>query len=67
MLAGVQSTEDSRFVLTSASPHVRSAAMTALFDTKLQDVEAGRCELDVFVAELESFVREEVEKIRKGT
>lgn len=54
-------------MLTSASPHVRSAAMTALFDTKLQDVEAGRCELDVFVAELESFVREEVEKIRKGT
>ena len=56
-------TEQGRNVLLTCSPKVRSAAMTAAFETKLQDVEKGTCSLDAFVAEYEAFIRAEVAKV----
>ncbi len=58
-------TPEGRNVLLQASPKVRSAAMTAAFETKLALVEAGEYALDAFVAEFEAFVAEEVKR-RKG-
>lgn len=58
-------TPEGRNVLLQASPKVRSAAMTAAFETKLALVEAGEYALNAFVAEFEAFVAEEVKR-RKG-
>ena len=55
-------TPEGRNVLLQASPKVRSAAMTAAFETKLALVEAGEYALDAFVAEFEAFVAEEVKR-----
>lgn len=49
-----------RKVLLKASPKVRSAAMTATFETKLQLVEKGEYALDQFVQEYEAFIRAEL-------
>ena len=53
-----------RRVLLRASPRVRSAALTAAFETKLSEIEAGRGALDAFVAEYEAFIRGELEAVR---
>ncbi|WP_443743362.1 DNA topoisomerase 3, partial [Sutterella sp.] len=50
-------TDAGRRVLLRASPRVRSAALTAQFETKLSLVEAGNLSLDTFVREFEDFVR----------
>lgn len=57
-------TELGRSVLLKASPKVRSAAMTAFFETKLQLVEKGEYDLDAFVAEYEAFIRSELEALK---
>ena len=49
-----------RKVLQSVSPKVRSAALTAAFETKLRLVEKGECTLDSFVAQYEDFIRGEL-------
>lgn len=53
-----------RRVLLRASPRVRSAALTAAFETKLSEIEAGRGALDAFVAEYEAFIRGELAAVR---
>ena len=59
-------TELGRTVLLKASPKVRSAAMTAAFETKLQLVEKGEYALDAFVAEYEEFIRSELGSLNKA-
>lgn len=55
-----------RTVLLKASPKVRSAAMTAAFETKLQLVEKGEYALDAFVQEYEAFIRSELDSLVKA-
>lgn len=55
-----------RRVLLRASPRVRSAALTAAFETKLSEIEAGRGALEAFVAEYEAFIRGELAAVRAG-
>lgn len=57
-------TEEGRNVLIVASPKVRSAAMTAAFETKLSQIERGEYGLDQFVAEYEAFICEEIERAK---
>ena len=56
---------EGRNVLLKASPKVRSAAMTAAFEAKLQQVEAGTYGLDAFVREYEAFIEQEL-SVAKG-
>ena len=59
-------TELGRRVLRKASPKVRSAAMTAAFEAKLQLVEKGEYALEAFVAEYEAFIRSEIDGLLAG-
>ena len=53
-------------MLRKASPKVRSAAMTAAFEAKLQLVEKGEYALEAFVAEYEAFIRSEIDGLLAG-
>lgn len=59
-------TEEGRNVLLVASPKVRSAAMTAAFETKLSQIERGEYGLDQFVAEYEAFICEEIGRTKSA-
>ena len=52
--------EEGRNLLLKVSPRMRSAVLTAQFEEKLKEVEAGRMALEAFEEEVRSFVRSEI-------
>lgn len=52
--------EAGRSLLLKVSPRMRSAVLTAQFEEKLREVEAGRMALEAFEEEVRNFVRSEI-------
>ena len=52
--------EKGRALLLKVSPRMRSAVLTAQFEEKLKEVEAGRLSLEAFETEVKAFVRSEL-------
>ena len=55
-----------RDLLKKVSPQIRSAEMTAKFEEKLKLVEKGELTVDAFTSEYETFILEELKKIKKS-